>query len=311
MMIENLILITLLVLIPVSAIIWLARRSHRDKYALLVHSIFTTSLIIFLTLWGQYGLVASHYLRPILWLGLLLALVLSWRRPLTGIASRSAWSRVPVALVALTVSAMCLLLSFQALRGHSTDLQAIDLAFPLQGGKWYVGSGGSSLVINLHFRPQTPYQHYAIDVHQINRLGVANKKSLFGNNEDHMIFGETLYSPCNGRVLTAVDGVPDNAAGEYYEGEQGSGNHVLIQCQDVEISLVHMLAGSVLVREGEKVTVGTPLGQVGNSGFSTEPHLHLQALKTNSDGKVTSIPMHFNGRFLVRNDVIKNQAHNQ
>jgi len=126
-----------------------------------------------------------------------------------------------------------------------------------------------------------------------------------------VIFGETLYSPCNGRVLTAVDSVPDNAAGEYYEGEQGSGNHVLIQCQDVEIGLVHMLAGSVLVREGEQVTVGTPLGQVGNSGFSTEPHLHLQALKTNSDGKVTSIPMHFNGRFLVRNDVIKNQAHNQ
>jgi len=306
MMVENLTLLILLVPVPLGAVIWLAFKKQRDMSSLLSHTFFTVSLILFLSLWGQYGLVASHYFRPVLWLALFLAVILSWRRPFSKHPSRSYWSRVLVGLGAITLSSSFMVLSYQAWQGRTTELAAIDLVFPLKDGRWFIGSGGDSLVINLHFRPQTPFQHYAIDVHKLNWLGAANKRPVVGKNEDHAIFGTRLLSPCSGNILAAVDGVPDNAAGEYYAGEQGSGNHVFIQCQDVEVGLVHLQAGSIEVQQGDVVAEGTPIGRVGNSGFSTEPHLHLQTLRTTEDGQKVSVPMRFQGRFLVRNDVLSN-----
>ena len=52
---------------------------------------------------------------------------------------------------------------------------------------------------------------------------------------------------------------------------------MIIQHGSAEYSLLaHLRRGSVSVRVGEAVTRGQPVGECGNSGFSTVPHLHFQ-----------------------------------
>ncbi|MGN7942219.1 M23 family metallopeptidase [Virgibacillus sp. 6R] len=56
---------------------------------------------------------------------------------------------------------------------------------------------------------------------------------------------------------------------------------------------------SILVEAGDAVKRGQPIGLVGNSGNTTEPHLHIHAEK---DGK--GVPIRFDGKFLVRNSLV-------
>lgn len=69
-----------------------------------------------------------------------------------------------------------------------------------------------------------------------------------------------------------------------------------------------MLAqGSVLVRPGERVIVGQPRAQVGNSGNTTEPHLHIHAKRDGwpdsmLDGE--GVATRFAGKWLIRNSIV-------
>lgn len=57
------------------------------------------------------------------------------------------------------------------------------------------------------------------------------------------------------------------------------GNHVILDHGDgVYSAYAHLRRGSALVRPGQRVTAGEPLGEVGNSGNTTEPHLHFQLM---------------------------------
>jgi murein DD-endopeptidase MepM/ murein hydrolase activator NlpD len=56
------------------------------------------------------------------------------------------------------------------------------------------------------------------------------------------------------------------------------GNHVVIAAADEEfVMIAHMQQGSVTVQPGDVVRAGDSLGKVGNSGNTTEPHVHIQA----------------------------------
>ncbi|MFE0461586.1 peptidoglycan DD-metalloendopeptidase family protein [Kitasatospora sp. NPDC058965] len=55
------------------------------------------------------------------------------------------------------------------------------------------------------------------------------------------------------------------------------GNHVVLDTGDAVVKLAHLRPGSVTVTVGQHVEAGRLLGEVGNSGNSTEPHLHLHA----------------------------------
>lgn len=73
-------------------------------------------------------------------------------------------------------------------------------------------------------------------------------------------------------------------------------------CDDhnAHIYLAHMQKGSVKLTSGDRVEVGETIGKVGNSGNTTEPHLHIHA---EIDGE--GVPILFDGKFLVRNSLVK------
>ena len=86
------------------------------------------------------------------------------------------------------------------------------------------------------------------------------------------------------------------------------GNYVAIDCNGFFVILAHLRQGSVTVSEGERVAVGTRLGAMGNSGNSSEPHLHVHAqrgLPPEAPFAGEPLGLTINGQFLVRNDRIR------
>ena len=79
----------------------------------------------------------------------------------------------------------------------------------------------------------------------------------------------------------------------------------MLACGTARILLAHFQKGSIEVAEGALVQEGQPLGRVGNSGNSSEPHLHIHAYLGNGDfDEGIGVPITFSGRFLVRGSTV-------
>lgn len=92
---------------------------------------------------------------------------------------------------------------------------------------------------------------------------------------------------------------PDHPAGNYLGIQIGDSNQIVV--------LAHLMANTFLVKEGDVVTRGQPLAKVGNSGNTSEPHLHMHIVESTTEDLLfeeTGIPMQFNGQFLIRNQLV-------
>jgi hypothetical protein len=167
----------------------------------------------------------------------------------------------------------------------------MDLPFH---GEWFVFWGGETESQNYHMADVN--QQFAYDF-----LKVADGASYKGDplkNESYFAFGEAVLAPCDAVVEMAIDGVPDNVPGETNPIHL-TGNTVVLKTGAGEYVLMcHLMEGSVRVKKGERVTRGQDLGKCGNSGNSTEPHLHLQLQNTRDLHKATGARLLFN-RILV------------
>jgi murein DD-endopeptidase MepM/ murein hydrolase activator NlpD len=104
--------------------------------------------------------------------------------------------------------------------------------------------------------------------------------------QDYAGWGRPIIAPAAGLVVQARTDRPDQPRdGEsnpaYYAPEYPNGgdvgNHVVIDHGNGEFSLIaHMRMGSVRVRAGERVAQGQTLGELGNSGDTSGPHVHYQ-----------------------------------
>lgn len=76
-------------------------------------------------------------------------------------------------------------------------------------------------------------------------------------------------------------------------GTDASGNFVRVLHDDGTMGVyLHLKQGSVGVREGQRVKVGSPLALSGNTGNSSGPHLHFVVQRNTGEGLV-SIPYQF------------------
>lgn len=281
--------------------LWYGTAETRLQWFLRVLSV--SGFLAFLLIIGRWDFF-SYYLRY-LWIGLLLlAIFVSYRRvksrPLLPAGGGAFWRSNAGVLVELLVVAG--LLAF-ALSGLFYPGEAVRMAFPLRDGRYYVGQGGNSVAVNYH--NTHPAQRYALDIVALNPLGLRSSGIFPAELDRYAIYGHTVYSPCAGQVIAAVDGLPEQEppAGDR---ENPAGNHVVIDCQGVRVVLAHMQPGSLRVSAGDPVAVGQPLGLVGNSGNTTEPHLHIHAVRGGAGGVLEGegVPLLFDGRFLTRNAVV-------
>jgi hypothetical protein len=192
-------------------------------------------------------------------------------------------------------------------------IPAVDLAFPLRGGDYLILNGGSDIRINAHLKlldeavPRfRAYRgsSYGADIVKIDRFGWRANGVVPSDLAAYQIYGEPVLAPCAGKILQAIDGLPDMQIPQI-DSVNRSGNHVILRCGDVDVLLAHFRPQSLSVQAGMDVRVGDRLAAVGNSGTSDEPHLHIHAQRPGASSTPLSgdpLLMRFNGRFLSRGD---------
>src|SRR5262249_51403325 len=96
-------------------------------------------------------------------------------------------------------------------------------------------------------------------------------------NESYYAFGQDIYATQDGTVVHAVNDIKDNKPLIETNEKDPYGNVVVIDHGNGEYSyLAHLKQGSVTVKVGDQVSKGDLVGLCGNSGNSSEPHLHYQ-----------------------------------
>ena len=177
---------------------------------------------------------------------------------------------------------------------HTADIPVpkrhqTDLSLPF-GGKWLVFWGGDTKKLNQHH--DVPNQRFAFDFLGVDGAGKTHK-GQGKSNRDYYAFGREVLTPADGVVTDVIRGVRDNAPGSM-NPYSALGNAVFVRHRKHEVSvLAHFKYGSIKVKVGDKVKKGQILGLCGNSGNSSEPHLHYHVQNTPIIQDATGIKCRF------------------
>jgi hypothetical protein len=170
--------------------------------------------------------------------------------------------------------------------------EAVAIGPPLRGGPWLTGNGPADA--SGHRRSLIPIsgtaaiaQRFAIDFVKV----ADDDKTFKGDqlkNESYYAEGLDALAVANGTVVEVKDSIPENVPGINSRAvpitlETVGGNHVIIDIGGGYYAFyAHLKPGSLKVKLGDKVTRGQVIGLVGNSGNSTEPHLHFHVADADS-----------------------------
>lgn len=148
-----------------------------------------------------------------------------------------------------------------------------------------VAWGGDSIKTNYH--AAAPDQRWAYDL-------VIEPNYFLGsqNLQDYSCYGAPVVAPIDGIVVSAHDGEPDETPGVVSNNfEAPTGNHVMIRIDETGTYLViaHLKNGSVKVKTGDIVAEGQAIGECGNSGNTSEPHIHIHHQRQDP----TKFPLNF------------------
>lgn len=168
----------------------------------------------------------------------------------------------------------------------------ITIAPPFHGDHWVAANGPGN--DSGHRRALIPIdgraviaQRFAIDWVKVGDDG----KTYRGDekdNKNYYCYGLDALAVADGVVTEVKDGIPQNIPGENSRAvpitlETVGGNHVIVEIgKGVYAFYAHLQPGGIKVKLGDKVKRGQVLGLIGNSGNSTEPHLHFHVSNANS-----------------------------
>lgn len=138
-------------------------------------------------------------------------------------------------------------------------------------GSWTVFWGGTT-------REQNYHVDYADQRHAYDLLAVVDGRTHRGDgkkNEDYHCFNRPILAPADALVVKAEDGIADNVPG-VMNSVQIYGNHAVLDFGNGEYALMcHFRKGTLKVKKGDRVKRGQEIARCGNSGNSSEPHLHF------------------------------------
>jgi len=164
----------------------------------------------------------------------------------------------------------------------------VDFRLPLDGPVT-VAWGGPTRDVNYHVKSPGERWGYDLLVAVNGRTYRTDGLSL----ADYYAYGLPARSPASGHVVHAIDGIPD-APPRNADRQGGAGNHVVLEVAPRQyLFIAHLRPGTVRVRAGDAVRQGDVLGEVGSSGNSSEPHVHLHLQDTPLPLSGEGIPFHF------------------
>lgn len=141
-------------------------------------------------------------------------------------------------------------------------------------------------------------EKFAFDLTQMDESWIETFSGDPKLNESYFAYGDTLYSVASGTVLKVVDGRPENAGNSHdlplKTTDEYAGNYLLIDIGGGCFAVfMHCIPGSLMVKAGDVVSEGQPVALLGNSGNSTEPHLHFQIVDRPDPWYCDGIPFVF------------------
>ena len=180
---------------------------------------------------------------------------------------------------------------------------AVVIGPPLRGGVWLAANGPADA--SGHRRALIPIagvpaiaQRFAIDWVKV----ADDDKTFKGDqlkNESYYAEGVDALAVANGTVVAVKDSIPENVPGINSRAvpitlETVGGNHVIIDIGGGNYAFyAHLKPGSIRVKKGDRVSRGQVVGLVGNTGNSTEPHLHFHISDGNSPLGSEGVPYRF------------------
>ena len=167
------------------------------------------------------------------------------------------------------------------------------LAPPLRGSGWVAVNGccnsgithrGSFQGVNgsLH-----DAQRFAIDWMQVNAKGELVQGDPADVNH-YVDYGAKVYAVADGTVVDVLDDLPDQPPGKLPDPTKITlrtvdGNHVTLDMgHGLYVFYAHLKKGTVRVHRGDRVKVGEVIGELGNSGNTSAPHLHIHVMDSPS-----------------------------
>jgi hypothetical protein len=178
-----------------------------------------------------------------------------------------------------------------------------DLAAPFDG-EWTTVNGGVTKATSHSWGLVS--QRYAYDFVITDEDGDTHE----GNGEelaDYYAFGESIRAPAAGTVVATEDSLRDyptpGSLWPEWRTHRITGNYVVIEHADGEYSmLAHLQEGSVSVEPGDRVARGEVVGRCGNSGNSSEPHLHYQLMDRSNFWIAAGLVPRFTDATVTRDD---------
>lgn len=162
------------------------------------------------------------------------------------------------------------------------------LSLPFKG-TWIVSNGGREVSKNNHRDPDRNGEKSQMFAYDFIRQHKGEGKNL----EDYRAFGSEVIAPADGIIYQVVDGSIDVLIGER-DGFVFPGNMVVINHENGEWSLfAHFKHDSIRVKVGDKVKQGDLLGLCGNTGNTSEPHIHYQLQDNAFMYRATGLPVQF------------------
>jgi murein DD-endopeptidase MepM/ murein hydrolase activator NlpD len=169
------------------------------------------------------------------------------------------------------------------------ERNSTKLKLPFKG-EWTVVWGGDTKELNYHVESEA--QKNAFDIVITDTKGNSYKTDG-KTNEDYYAFGKELIAPCDGEIVLVVDGVKDNKPAEL-NPIYIPGNTVIIKTAKNEyLFFAHFKQNSIKVKQGQKIKQGQLLGLCGNSGNSSEAHLHFHIQNVENMVSATGIKCYF------------------
>ncbi len=211
------------------------------------------------------------------------------------------------AAFALFVAAMALYVRAGTPRGRP-----VEVASPVRG-RWLAANSPTTQVPShkIHAWSQTYAVDLVADPASGDRFGFS-WWPLARRPEDYPGFGEPIHAPIDGTVVGRLQVMRDHwsrssppavlylvleSVRELLGPPGVLGNHLVIRGDDgAFVLLAHLRRRSVQVDRGDRVRKGDVVAECGNSGNSTEPHVHMQAMDTSSPWTAAGLPVRIDGR---------------
>ncbi len=185
------------------------------------------------------------------------------------------------------------------------------IAPPLSGTNWIALNGccepgfpHRSSIMSLNGKLNNS-QRFAIDWKRVNEEGEFYSGDMT-KNESYVDYGVEILAVGDATVVSILDGLEANVPGTLpahdpelaakLTVENVDGNHVILDLGDGVFAMyARMIAGSLTVKAGDKVTEGQVLGKLGNTGNANASHLHFQLMDGPSLLESDSLPYELKG----------------